>query len=195
MDSVSIKQCLSVPSCKGKLRGIADVNKWRVPKGNSNGDCYVFNTDSGGGEHWLCVLYSRQIWYLFDCSLMTPESVHEKILKQLNGSGWQVSMQIDQLQGLESMTCGEHCICFLYNVALSLANCSAAAAAHSSAPAAAVVDLHYNRVLRKVCRESSPLPPLSCDQFVTNFVYTSGLFSVAKPPLRSVSKWLRKGGL
>ena len=50
----------------------------------------------------------------------------------------------------------------------------------------AVNQLNYARSLKQVASELN----ISCDQYVTDFVYASHLFDVKKPPLNAVSSWL-----
>ena len=44
-------------------------------------------------------------------SVLTPIDDHVKIINKLHHN---VVLQVAQLQALDSMTCGEHLICFLY---------------------------------------------------------------------------------
>ena len=101
MDAESITSCLTSPSFTGTHRGI----EREVVDGNS----YIFNTDINAGKYWFALLYADCLWYLFDCSVLTPIEDHVKIINKLHHN---VVLPVAQLQGLESMTCGKHSICF-----------------------------------------------------------------------------------
>ena len=101
---------------------------------HKNGDCYVLNTGGPSGQHWL-----------------TDDSYHEKALQPFHGLP--ISMQVAQLQGVEALTCGEHCITFLCNVVN--------AATYTTE---AVKNLDYAKSLHQVADELNE----SCDQYVAS---------------------------
>ena len=72
MDRKSIEMYLRAPAFCGELCGIMGIDEFRCTTDLKDGDCFVFNTDSVTGEHWLCMLYSKGVCYLFDSSLLTP---------------------------------------------------------------------------------------------------------------------------
>ena len=146
---------------------------------HKNGDCYILNTDNAGGQHWFCVLVLEHICFLFDCSLLTPPEAHKKVLAAFPNIP--VSKQIAQLQGIDALTCGEHCIAFLCNVVN--------ASLHNEDDS--MKHLAYAAMLRKVSAELN----ISCDQYVTDFVYTSNLFDIKTPSLRETSDWLGNMGV
>ena len=111
-----IKECLSSSAFKGNLLEVTAVEDFKAPTSPSNGDCIVLNTNASIGEHWFPILYSDNKWFLFDCLLLTPIADHVKIIKEIKSTGKRFKLQTGQLQGLGSMTCGEHSICFLFFV-------------------------------------------------------------------------------
>ena len=58
---------------------------------------YVFNTYLNAGQHWFALLYAGGVWYLFDCSALTPIEDHLKIINKLRCD---VDMQVGQLQDI-----------------------------------------------------------------------------------------------
>ena len=127
------------------------------------------------------MLVLGDICFLFDCSLLTPPEAHKKVLASF--PNLEISKQIAQLQGVEALTCGEHCITFLCNVVN--------ASLHDSGSKDSMKNLEYAAMLRKVSSELD----ISCDQYVTDFVYTSNLFDVKKTSLRETSDWLGRIGV
>ena len=85
------------------LRGIENVGNFKPKRGVVDGD--IFNTDINAGKHWFALLYADCLWYLFDCSVLTPIDDHVMIINKLHHN---VVLQVAQLQTLDSMTCGEH---------------------------------------------------------------------------------------
>ena len=145
---------------------------------HKSGDCYVFNTGGPSGQHWFCILILYGTCFLFDCSLLTADTYHEKALQPFHGMP--LSMQVAQLQGPEALTCGEHCITFLCNVVNA-----------STYTKEEIKKMDYANSLRQVAEESKE----SCNQYVTDFVYKSHLFDIKKPPLAAVSNWLTGNGV
>ena len=177
MDSKSIKKCLTGTSkgytFPGSLKYLGSVADFKRVTNFKNGDCYVLNTGGPSGQHWFCVLILYGTCFLFDCSLMTEDSYHTKALQSFTTIP--TSLQIAQLQGVDTLTCGEHCITFLCNVVNA-----------STYTKEEIKKLDYANALRQVAAELKE----SCDQYVTDFVYKTHLFDIEKPPLPAVSKWL-----
>ena len=171
MDSKSIHKCLTGTSkgytFPGKLQYLGSVDTFKRTVQHKNGDCYVLNTGGPAGQHWFCVLVLYDTCFLFDCSLIAGEAYHEKALKPFHGL--HISMQVAQLQDPEALTCGEHCVTFLCNVVNASMHVDSTTAVNK---------LNYARSLKQVASELN----ISCDQYVTDFVYASHLFDVKKQP-------------
>ena len=177
MDESAIAQCLKEPIFTGTLRGIVSIKNFAPTGHEGKGDCYVFNTNTTIGEHWFALLRSKTSWYLFDSSSVTPKIDHDMIINRLKCD---VNMQTGQLQGVDSMTCGEHSVTFLC-LFMALVNSDEC-----------LDDVDYCNTLISSCNRFGETP----DEYVTDFVYNSGRFPRAKkPPLRSVSKWLADSGM
>ena len=142
---------------------------------HKNGDSYVFNTDLNAGQHWFALLYAGGVWYLLDFSALTTIEYHLKIINKLRCD---VDMQVGQLHAVDSMTCGEHSISFLY-FAMKVFNDDGN-----------LGGIDYCNMLKK----ASVAIWESAEQLVTNFVY-SGRFKVEKPDLDNVDEWLREIGV
>ena len=102
MDPESIASCLTSPSFTGTVRGIENVENLKPEREVVEGDSYIFNTDINAGKHWQVLLYADCLWYLFDCSVLTPIDDHVKIINKLHHN---VVLQVARLQALDSMTC------------------------------------------------------------------------------------------
>ena len=88
-------------------------------------------------------------------------------------------MQVGKLQAASSLTCGEHSIVFLYCCSRFLKD---------------VGDLrgiNYCKTLIAAAESLGDTP----DQLVTDFVYSGGIFDVAKPKLSDVDAWLDRIGM
>ena len=144
----------------------------RPPK---SGDSYLFNTDLNAGQHWHALLYVDGVWYLFDSSALTPVEDHLKIINKLRHN---VDMQVGQLQAVDSMTCGEHSIGFLY---------FAMEVFHDGK---GLEGMDYCSDLKKAAASIGETP----NQLVTDSVYSSR-FKVQKPDLDDVDEWLYKIGV
>ena len=177
MDEATIAQCLKNPTFTGSLLGIVGIKNF-APTGNEGvGDCYVFNTNTSIGEHWFAMLRSKTSWFLFDSSTATPQEDHDMIINKLKCN---VNMQTGQLQGVDSMTCGEHSVTFLclFMVLIDIEE--------------GLDDVDYCGTMVESCKRFGETP----DEYVTDFVYNSGRFPKAKkPPLVEVSKWLEDSGI
>ena len=175
MDAESIVSCLTSPSFTGTLQGIESVGNFKPEREVVDGDSYIFNTDINAGKHWFALLYVDCLWYLLDCSVLTPIDDHVKIINKLHHN---VVLQVAQLQVLDSMTCGEHSICFLYFAMKTFAEMKT------------LKGLNYYRLLRNVDYDKGVTP----DQLVSDFIHSSN-FKVQKPDLDSVAEWLHTMGL
>ena len=94
MDAESIASCLTSPSFTGTLRGVESVENFKRERETVDGDSYIFNTDINAGKHWFVLLYADWLWYLFDCSVLTPIEDHVKIINKLLHN---VVLQVAQL--------------------------------------------------------------------------------------------------
>ena len=171
MDEETIKRCLTSSGVfTGNLLGIVGVPEFR-PTHKEVRDGYVFNTNRNVGEHWFAMINARGTWYLFDCSNITPNDDHTMIINRLKCN---VDMQTGQLQALNSMTCGEHSITFLC-LFMKLID-----------DGETLDGVDYCETLTKSCEGFGESP----DQYVTDFIYSSGRFPHAKKPsLASVDAW------
>ena len=177
MDEATIAQCLKTPAFAGTLLGVVGIKNFSPTGSEVAGDAYVFNTNTAIGEHWFAMLRSKKSWFLFDSSTATPQEDHDMVINKLKCN---VNMQTGQLQGVDSMTCGEHSVTFLC-LFMTLIDVEEG-----------IDDVDYCKALRGICKRHGETP----DEFVTDFVYDSGKFPKAKkPPLAEVSKWLNEGGL
>ena len=169
MDAESIASCLTSPSFTGTLRGIESVGNFKPEREVMDGDSYIFNTDINAGKHWFALLYADCLWYLFDCSVLTPIDDHVKIINKLHHN---VVLQVAHLQAFDSMTCGEHSICFLYFAMKTFSEINT------------LKGLDYCSVLRNVASDKGVTP----DQLVSDFIHSSSNFKVQKTDLDSVDE-------
>ena len=176
MDEEAIEACLTSASFDGVLRGIVSVDQFSTDTAPMDGDSYVFNTDVYAGQHWFAILYAAGIWYLFDSSELSPEENHQRIVNKLKCN---VSMQVGKLQAASSLTCGEHSIVFLYCCSRLLKDVGN------------LRGINYCKTLIAAAESLGDTP----DQLVTNFVYSGGIFDVAKPKLSDVDAWLDRLGM
>ena len=169
MDRESIIKCLSPKhGYQGNLRGVCAVKDF-YPKRVQDGDSWVLNTNHVTGEHWFCVIFFGNTCVLFDCNLLDPIEYHNYVKRR--AKKYSVCVQWAQLQSLQAFTCGEHCICFLHTIAkINPQKC----------------DFDYGKILFKLCKKLG----ISCDQYVTDFIYKNKQFKgIEKPKLTDVSKW------
>ena len=181
MDAKDIIQCVhNDPILKPHFRGVLPINDFTASREKmmkNSGDFIIFNTDNQGGEHWFALLRTQSTYIIFDASLLTPSIDYQPVKKYLS---LPFAMDHSQLQGLNTFTCGEHCLTFVYYcISILIDNQQ-------------IVYFNYCITLNKYCDLYHTNP----DIFVTNFIYVEkeSIFKLKKPPLNSVMYWLHSKG-